>query len=204
MLDSQKISFGRKPTVIIVSGKDKSFAKETIFRILGSFFKVKEIEEKAGSFDFLLNEILIFETDTAEFDSLIPLIKKSSSSILAINQKVPLTEEEKHEVLEIVRHFPPSGFLILNSDCIGSREIKGKVRAETLTFGFKEGSDFQATDIKINGETNFKINHKGNIIPVWLESSAGEDHILAALVAAAVGEVLKLNLVKISEALKNY
>ena len=72
------------------------------------------------------------------------------------------------------------------------------------TFGFQEEADFRASDIKINGGLNFKINYKGNTVPVWLEVPFNKEHVYAALATAAAGEVLDLNLVEISEALKDY
>ena len=76
-----------------------------------------------------------------------------------------------------------------------------KVGSKKLTFGFQDGADFQASDIKVNGGTNFKINHKGNIVPVWLRGVANQNQIYSALAAVAVGTVFGLNLVEISQAL---
>ena len=52
-----------------------------------------------------------------------------------------------------------------------------------------------------NGGTNFKINYQGKIVPFWLESSSKEQ-IYSVLAAVAVGVVSGLNLVEISQSLK--
>lgn len=78
-----------------------------------------------------------------------------------------------------------------------------KVGSKKLTFGFQDGADFQASDIKVNGGTNFKINHKENIVPVWLGGVANQNQIYSALAAVAVGTIFGLNLVEISQALKS-
>ncbi|GAI57101.1 unnamed protein product, partial [marine sediment metagenome] len=114
------------------------------------------------------------------------------------------------------------GFLILNFDDETAREIKTETIAHSLTFGFQEGADFQASDIKyqtsegseggkegkaifdLNTGVNFKINYKGNIVPVWLEKLFGKEQIYSALAAVGVGVIFDLNLVEISQALKNY
>jgi len=87
----------------------------------------------------------------------------------------------------------------------GTMEIQDKKTGfKKLTFGFQDGVDFQATDIKLNGDTNFKINYKGSIVPAWLKGIADQNQIYSALTAAAVGTILGLNLVEVSQALKNY
>ncbi len=93
------------------------------------------------------------------------------------------------------------GYLILNFDKEEIRKLKEKTQAQVLTFGFQEGADFRATDIKVNGDVNFKVDYKGNIVPIWLNKPLGSEQIYAALSAIAVGVVFGLNLVKISQAL---
>jgi len=94
-------------------------------------------------------------------------------------------------------------YLILNYDDENARKIKRESPAKVLTFGFWAGADFRASDVKINGGINFKINYQGNTVPVWLKSFSNKEHIYAAWAAAAVGEVLNLNLVEVSEALRH-
>jgi len=93
-------------------------------------------------------------------------------------------------------------YLILNYDEENIRRLKNQASSKVLTFGFRSGADFRASDVKVNDGTNFKINHHGNIVPVWLGKSFGKEYIYAALAAAAVGEVFGLNLVEVSGALK--
>ncbi len=92
-------------------------------------------------------------------------------------------------------------YLILNFDDGNIQKLKEKTLAKVLTFGFKEGADFQASDIKINDRTNFKINHQGNIVPVWLGEAFDQKEICSILAAIAVGTIFDLNLVRISQAL---
>ena len=53
-------------------------------------------------------------------------------------------------------------YLILNFDDGNIQKLKEKTLAKVLTFGFKEGADFQASDIKINDRTNFN-----NAFTIW-------------------------------------
>ena len=92
-------------------------------------------------------------------------------------------------------------YLVLNFDNEKIREVKEKTQAKIFTFGLKEGADLRATDIKINGGANFKVDYKGNIVPIWLDKPFGNEQIYAVLSAVAVGIIFDLNLVEISQAL---
>ena len=100
--------------------------------------------------------------------------------------------------------FSNKNYLILNFDDTGIRKPREKESLRILTFGFKEGADFRATDLKQNGGVNFKVNYRGNIVPIWFKEPAGQKEIYSVLTAIAVGIIFDLNLVEISQALKEY
>jgi len=191
-------------------------------------------KESPNILDVYKKEILIFETDLIRpqvVKNLQFLIRKSQLPILLTTHigDIPpdrdfFTGERKDiaQSKKIVKILPSQGYLILNYDDETVREIKdsnppkdgasrgaGKPRVPTapshiLTFGFQEGADFRATDVKLNSGTNFKINYKGNIVPIWLEKLFGKEQIYSALSAAAIAMIFDLNLVETSKALKNY
>ena len=197
----------KKPKVVIVTGEGRACAKEAIYQVLKQYFKI-------GS------EILVFETNltnSALAEKFKFLITKSSLPILVVTQvgDIPFDKDffagEKEKTLTIrklVKVMPAHGFLILNFDDETVREIKDynppTTPSHIITFGLQEGADFRASDIKLNTGTNFKINYKGNIVPVWLEKLFGKEQVYSALSATAVGRIFDLNLVEISQALKNY
>ena len=55
-----------------------------------------------------------------------------------------------------------------------------------------------------NSGLNFKLNFDGSAVPIWLHQVYGKLHIYSALAAAAVGLIFKLNLIEVSQALKEY
>jgi len=209
----------KRPKVVIVTGKGRKTAKEAIYQVLKQYFKVGK-------------EILLFESDLENLKELKKfkfLAKNSSLPILILTNigDIPsdkdsfsANKEKTGEIQKLVRILPFYGYLILNFDDETVREIKDGTNLKKITFGFQEGADFRATDIKLNsgaaakGEeenlssltsgTNFKIDYKGNIVPVWLEKLFGKEEIYASLSAFAVGVMLDLNLVEISQLLKNY
>ena len=193
----------KRPKVVIVTGEGRACAKEAISQVLKQYFKID-------------SEILIFDSDltnSSYVETLRFFIKNSSLPVLVVTQVGDIPPEkdffagEKEKTLTIrklAKTMPAQGFLVLNFDDETVREIKDETNLKELTFGFQEGADFRATDLKLNTGTNFKINYKGNIVPVWLEKLFGKEQVYSALSAAAVGTVFDLNLVQISQALKNY
>ena len=207
----------KRPKVVIVAGEGRACAAEAIRKVLR--------QNK--------NKILIIETELQKVDNLEFLIKKSSLPILVVTHigDIPFDRdffagprEKTKEIIKLAKILPTQGFLILNFDDETVREIKDKNPSLThiYTFGFQEGADFRATDVKyqapggsegrkedetlfdLNTGINFKINYKGNIVPIWLEKLFGKEQIYSALSAAGVGVIFDLNLVEISQSLKNY
>jgi UDP-N-acetylmuramate-alanine ligase len=192
-----------KPKLIIVAGTDRIRARETSFRVLKSNFRMGK-------------DVLLFDADlsnTKEAEKLKTSAKKSSLQVLAVTHSGQISSEADYfagdrqtakEIAEFAKTLPAQSFLILNFDDESMKEVSSAVSLKTLTFGFQEGADLRATDIKVNGDTNFKINFKGSTVPIWLQGACGKEKIYSALLAAAVATVLDLNLIEISQALKDY
>ncbi len=209
----------KKPKLIIVAGNNYETAAEAIYIILSQHFKVKKCQN-IGLKSVLGSEVLIlpftfFEKSArgGTAQNLNFFIKKSRLLVLAITHigEIPSNKDffagekkQLKEIVELSKTLPARSYLILNFDDETVREIDDFTNLHTLTFGFQKNADFRASDILLNGGTNFKINHKGNIIPFWLEKVFGKEQIYAALVAASAGIIFGLNLVQISQALKNY
>lgn len=189
----------KRPKVVIVVGEGRACAAETIRKVL------RQVK----------NKILVIETELQRLDDLEFLIKKSSLPILVATHigDIPFDRDffagdrgKTIEIRKLAKILPAQGFLILNFDDETVREIKDSnpPTPHVYTFGFQDGADFRASDIKLNAGINFKINYKGNIVPIWLEKLFGKEQIYSALAAAGVGVIFDLNLVEISQALKNY
>lgn len=192
----------RKPKIVIVTGDSRACVAEAIFQVLKQYFNVGK-------------EVLIFQTDLTDSTDAKKfkfLVEKSKLPILVVSHigDIPPDKnffaedrEKTAEIQKIAKAMSVRGHLILNFDDEVVREIGGASNVKTLTFGFQE-ADFRASDIKHNGGINFKINYKGNIVPFWLENASQDKEIYYALAATAVATVFGLNLVEISQTLKNY
>jgi len=252
---SKLIFYFKKPKIIIVAGRGRDFAAEAIFQVLRPHFKVGRLTNFPCSVSYgqiLGKEILIFESKIEKAENFNFLIKRSSLPILVVTYigDIPPDKdfftgerEKTTEIRKLARILPSQSYLILNFDDEAIREIKDITNFNTLTFGFQEGADFKASDIRLNNGTNFKINYKGNIVPIWLpepqrsqralralfhlrpangtrwlkmkanseggelhrlEKLFGKEQIYASLSAISIGVIFDLNLVEISQLLKNY
>lgn len=107
----------------------------------------------------------------------------------------------------IISRLGSDGFAVLNYDNPTVMENAHVTKAETITYGLKEGADLRATDINMFVEhdrpvgLNFKVNWKGSIVPVFLPSSISYGFISAALAGLAVGTIFGINLVEAAAAL---
>ena len=194
----------RKPKVIIVAGKGRASIAKAIYQVLRPHFKIEKLVDKTPNIlSVFKKEVFLIETGLkfSRFSKkLNHWIKLSQLPILVVSRVDDRTEEAR----ELAKMIPVYGFLILNFDDKRILEINNIKSLKTLTFGFQEEADFKASDIHINTGINFKINYKGNIIPVWLKKTSGEEQIYSALAANSVGIIFGLNFIEISEALKNY
>lgn len=213
----------KKPKVVVIIGKDSSKAAEAIFRVLVRSFAVKKISLSSGiNFESILRtDILIAQSESDDFAGMDFLIKNSGFPILIVshfteisswNSVNPVWPEKAGKLAEII---PESGCLILNFDDETIRGLKNKARARVLTIGFKKNADLTASDVfetrapsisekdkAVCNGTNFKVNYKGSIVPIWLNNLFGKESIYAALAAVGTGVFFDLNLVEISQALK--
>lgn len=110
----------------------------------------------------------------------------------------------------IISHLERDGFAVLNFDNELVMQNANTTKAPISTYGFKNGAEFQASDVNIitsdktNWPTglNFKLNYKGNIVPVFLPGAVAEHLIPSALAAIAVGNIFGVNLVESVHALR--
>lgn len=115
----------------------------------------------------------------------------------------------------IVTHLPRQGWAILNGDDEKILEIKDKIRAKVFTYGLTRKVDLKGLEINLDQEITergeikiyglkFKINYRGNIIPVFLPKIIARHQVYSVLAAISVGLVMGINLLEIVESLKEF
>jgi len=196
------IFFFKKPSVVLIVGKWRFSTEDAIFQVLKSNFKIRKISENILPLARNKSEILIFMPDLANSQDLGNfnfLLKRSRLPILVVTAAV------ENQIGKLAEFLPSHGFIIVNSDSGLVRKIKNETQAHVLTYGSEEGADFRVTDINLGEEeTNFKTNYEGDIVPFWFKGLLGKEEIYNILAAISVGVVNNLNLVEISQILKNF
>lgn len=137
--------------------------------------------------------------------------------ITAIGETPPHIEffsSHKHlvdEKTELIKTLKPDGLLVLNADDKIVLEMKTKSKCRTITYGFGKGADILGSDEKIffNDKNEpagviFRVDEKGNSLPVIIEGVFGRNHIYASLAALALSSGLKFNMLTATNSLKNY
>lgn len=183
-----------KPKTIVVFENENSF----LFSLLDFFFKEKFKKE---------NILLLKYKKDLDFEDLKFLLSFSSFSVFVLeNQEISLIKK----ILDKIKN--NFSFLIFNYDNHNKDEILkdfSESNLKVFTVGFEQNNNFWISDLKINDEINFKINYKGNTIPVWLNPSLRiKDFDYKKIISFAflfgLGEIFDINLVEISQKLKEY
>lgn len=120
-------------------------------------------------------------------------------------------EAVANEKSQIIKVLGSEDYAVLNADDMTVLDMKSKTKARVVTFGFSDHADLRVAsfDMSVNPDgwpqgVTFKIHDSSSFVPVKIHDSLGKAQAMAAAAAAAVGEILKVNLVKISDALKRY
>lgn len=119
-------------------------------------------------------------------------------------------ENVAKEKQKIVTHLDKSGIAVLNYDDELVRAMADKTIAKVIFYGQTNQAQIYAVDMFNQGVTmdlegvKFKISDGRSSVPVFLPGVVGMHQINCALIAAAVGTALDMNLIEVSEGLKNY
>jgi UDP-N-acetylmuramoyl-tripeptide--D-alanyl-D-alanine ligase len=196
-------------TIIGAKSKGKS-----IFGWFVVFIKaIKLLITKDGKYP----EVLVLEMGADKIGDISYLVEIVKPNISVVT-KVSATHLEFFKSLEgvarekskIVTALTDSDTAILNFDDKLVMGMKDKTKAKVITFGHKEEADVSAIEFSsatqgtvVKG-INFKIKYEGSTVPVFLPHVVGAHQMNAALIGAAVGLALGMNLVDISDGLGSY
>lgn len=153
--------------------------------------------DKPGDIDYLL--------EIAPCD--IGVITKIGPTHLEAFKTIDNIVKEKRRLIE---GLSKEGYAILNDDDPLTRSMAERTKAQVIFFGSSEAAQVRFIDLTEQGQglriegIKFKINYGGSTVPVFLPGVVGAHQIDCALIAAAVGLALGLNLIEVAEGLKNY
>ena len=179
----------KKRPVIIITGERKKIISKIISNLLKNTLVTGE-------------DFLIFESKLKDIKNLELFLKTSKKPVLVVAGIENISEKELITISKFIKTLPEKTNLILSSNDEMVKKMGYFLNLNTLSFGFQEPADFRVSDIKSNGGTNFKVNYQGTVIPFWLKKIAQREEISSVVCAALVATVFGLNLVEISQALK--
>ncbi|MCH7529783.1 hypothetical protein IIB50_01565, partial [Patescibacteria group bacterium] len=109
----------------------------------------------------------------------------------------------------LVKALKKDGILILNHDDENVMSLKQDLE-HLITFGFKEGSNMQAANDNVYYQAGvpvgirFRVDYKGNSVPIEINGVVGRQHIDSALAALSVGSSQNLNIVAMGQSLSHH
>lgn len=170
------------------------------------------------------SQVLVLEYGVdhpGDMEYLLSIAKPSIAVVTAIGD-IPVhveffesPDELIKEKAKLVQALPVDGYTVLNQDDYAVLGMKEKTKAKIMTYGKEEHANLKVMnyDLRIikneKGEDvpdgiSFKIEHGGDVVPFRIYNAFGMPHAYSSAAAVAVGLILNLNLVEISEALKDY
>ncbi len=116
-------------------------------------------------------------------------------------------EDVLREKRALAEYLKPGGKLILNGDDVRMRELHSTFRGVAVTYGMDTANDFYASHDEIIYEdaypvgVRFRVNHKGDSVPVSVFGALGRPRIYAGLAAIAVGDAIGIDAVSTARSL---
>lgn len=116
-------------------------------------------------------------------------------------------QEVAKEKAKLIKALPAQGLAVLNYDDDTVLSMKDHAKATSITFGFASQANIRATDVNFSfadGKIgiSFKLNYGISFVPVKLPGVLAKHLIYGALAATAIGLNYGMNLVEISQALR--
>jgi UDP-N-acetylmuramoyl-tripeptide--D-alanyl-D-alanine ligase len=174
-------------------------------------------------------EVLILELGVdkpGDMGYLVSFLKPNVACVTAISE-IPAhleffkdVEELAAEEIKLIKSLSKEGTAVLNFDDRRVRKAKIQTNAEVLTFGFDSRADVKADSLVFSSKTcllagkerdhkkicgaSYKLHYLENIVPVRMPEIFGKQQVYASLAAASMGIAFGMNLVEISQNLKDF
>ena len=166
--------------------------------------------------DYSYPKILILEMGAdkpGDIDYLLSFIKCKIGILTAISDNhIEFFKTQNKITTEkrlIISRLKKDGWAIINKDNELAYSQLSTTNAQVFTYGLQHDSSVQASDVILlsRGDElgiNFKLKYQGTVVPVFLPHVISQPQIYSILAAIAVGLIYNINLVAITDLLKNY
>lgn len=117
------------------------------------------------------------------------------------------------EKASLISNLGKDGWAVLNYDNEKARQITDISKSKIITYGFHERANVRAQEVVFSFEDkgdkelrgiSFKLTYGGSFAPVLLPKVVGYNTVYSALAAAAVAISFEMNLLEVSESLRNF
>jgi len=171
------------------------------------FLKPKLVLLFGESFDLTEKIILTIENDieiinatNLEKSTLTFLLKNSTSPILIFKNEKEIAQ---YKIKAMINNLPPSGSIAFKKNNSAKESFKTALSpTQVYSFSLNRKADLTLAKLHKNHGTTFKINYNGNSVPFWVKDRLSQNKGIDLLAAITAGVILKKNLVKISQILK--
>ncbi len=183
--------FFKKPILITIIAESDSGIIDLIFNLLkDSDFRFK----KRDSFSFTKDRIFLIKSQDDDYLSNLPfLINNSSLPVLIL----------KGENIDLELAFKFVKSFVITDEGATKFLRRNDFSNSLLSTGFDDRFDLWVSDLNVDKETNFKINHGGDTIPFWINKELDRDEIIDLMLVIRTGVTIGLNLVWISQRLNS-
>ena len=119
-------------------------------------------------------------------------------------------DQVAREKANILRCLEKDGWAVLNFDDERVKMMARRTQGKIFSYGFSEKSNLRVVNLEQHLENlseagiSFKVDYQGSNVPLRLKNVYAKHQIYSVLAGMAVGLIFKMNLIEITEALKNY
>ncbi len=117
----------------------------------------------------------------------------------------------QEEIQSLVKYLSQDGTAVLNYDNSLALAAKEKAQTKVITYGFNKGAEVKISDYSLIIDKDFRkigmnlrLEYQGSYVPLKLRGVFGQAQAYALAAGVAVGLALGLNLIQITEGLRNY
>lgn len=110
----------------------------------------------------------------------------------------------------LLNHLLPGGWAVVNYDNIHTRQMAAGIKHKSISYGLDAKADVRAQEADFSymegslQGISFKLAYNGSFVPVLLPGALSSAAVYAALAGACVGIIYGMNLVEISQALREF
>lgn len=114
------------------------------------------------------------------------------------------------EKANLIKALDRSGWAVLNFDDERVRIMASRTQGHIFSYGFFEDADIKASNFEQHLEelsqagVSFKVDYEGSNVPIRVRRMLAPHQVNSILAGIAVGIILKMNLVEISQNLNDY